>query len=132
MSGKGTRFILANTEQLHGKIQEMSDRIRHLEDSIRVMNPESPLLASELTIIKSTMGLYSNSGTPGNAQDKDAKFNESSSDHKCRNNTVAAGDTAMAINNSSCVIQSVCHTTPIALAILLTFIQCRETQSHST
>lgn len=35
VSGKGTRFILANTEQLHGKIHEMSERIRVLEDSLR-------------------------------------------------------------------------------------------------
>lgn len=35
VSGKGTRFILANTEQLHAKIHEMSERIRVLEDSLR-------------------------------------------------------------------------------------------------
>ncbi|TFK69543.1 hypothetical protein BDN72DRAFT_840268 [Pluteus cervinus] len=34
VSGKGTRFILANTEQLHSKIHEMSDRIRHLEEAL--------------------------------------------------------------------------------------------------
>lgn len=34
VSGKGTRFILANTEQLHTKIHEMSDRIRLLEDAL--------------------------------------------------------------------------------------------------
>ena len=34
VSGKGTRFILANTEQLHAKIHEMSERIRLLEEAL--------------------------------------------------------------------------------------------------
>ncbi|KDQ25531.1 hypothetical protein PLEOSDRAFT_1097493 [Pleurotus ostreatus PC15] len=64
VSGKGTRFILANTEQLHSKIIEMSDRIRSLEEALEEIhssiNTEThPLLASnELLNIKSTMGLY--------------------------------------------------------------------------
>lgn len=96
MSGKGTRFILANTEQLHAKIHEMSERIRVLEDSLRNTHqkyeghmrrcpgrdnharnsapddgddediPTHPLLATELTNIKSTMGLYSGGGTGQN------------------------------------------------------------------
>uniref|UniRef100_A0A8H7XP52 Xylanolytic transcriptional activator regulatory domain-containing protein n=1 Tax=Psilocybe cubensis TaxID=181762 RepID=A0A8H7XP52_PSICU len=67
VSGKGTRFILANTEQLHSKIQEMSDRIRSLEDGLQALHSERspepdqphPLLLPELLGIKSTMGLYS-------------------------------------------------------------------------
>jgi len=67
VSGKGTRFILANTEQLHSKIQDMSDRIRNLEDALQALhsdhtdNPHQPhpLMEAELLGIKSTMGLYS-------------------------------------------------------------------------
>lgn len=66
VSGKGTRFILANTEQLHTKIQQMSDRIRNLEDALQSVHSahasESeqphPLMQPELLTIKSTMGLY--------------------------------------------------------------------------
>ncbi|RXW20115.1 hypothetical protein EST38_g5746 [Candolleomyces aberdarensis] len=91
VSGKGTRFILANTEQLHGKIHEMSERIRVLEDALGSTHrkyeghirscpsqeqyasvddeeaedqaPSHPLLQAELLNIKSTMGLYTASGT---------------------------------------------------------------------
>ncbi|KNZ82068.1 hypothetical protein J132_08251 [Termitomyces sp. J132] len=61
VSGKGTRFILANTEQLHTKIQEMSERIRNLEEALEQCQctpAPHPLLTSELLVIKSTMGLY--------------------------------------------------------------------------
>ncbi|KAG6889813.1 hypothetical protein C0992_003928 [Termitomyces sp. T32_za158] len=61
VSGKGTRFILANTEQLHAKIHEMSERIRNLEEALeqcRCTPTSHPLLTSELLTIKSTMGLY--------------------------------------------------------------------------
>ncbi|KAF8895145.1 hypothetical protein BD779DRAFT_704109 [Infundibulicybe gibba] len=67
VSGKGTRFILANTEQLHSKIQEMSDRIRNLEEGLAALHSTStqdpatdphPLLHPDLLGIKSTMGLY--------------------------------------------------------------------------
>jgi hypothetical protein len=66
VSGKGTRFILANTEQLHSKIQEMSDRIRNLEEGLQAIHSEHapphephPLMQADLLGIKSTMGLYS-------------------------------------------------------------------------
>lgn len=81
MSGKGTRFILANTEQLHSKIQEMSDRIRSLEEGLQVLhaerasNPDQPhpLLQPELLGIKSTMGLYS--GTQAHTSDSGQSAN---------------------------------------------------------
>ena len=44
----GTRFILANTEQLHGKIQEMSDRIRSLEDALQSLHAEHTINPDEL------------------------------------------------------------------------------------
>ena len=63
VSGKGTRFILANTEQLHEKVHDMSDRIRQLEDALQILqsraSPEPhPLLSPDLLTVKSTMGLY--------------------------------------------------------------------------
>lgn len=72
VSGKGTRFILANTEQLHSKIQEMSDRIRTLEDALQAIHSEHashpdqphPLMQPALLGIKSTMGLYSAQTAP--------------------------------------------------------------------
>ncbi|KAK2460473.1 hypothetical protein APHAL10511_007520 [Amanita phalloides] len=66
VSGKGTRFILANTEQLHAKIHEMSDRIRCLEDALESMQSQvseesHPLMASPFLGVKSTVGLYNSS-----------------------------------------------------------------------
>lgn len=83
VSGKGTRFILANTEQLHGKIQEMSDRIRGLEDALQTLHGEHasdpeqshPLMQPNLLTIKSTMGLYS--GTQVTGADSSNKANDS-------------------------------------------------------
>ncbi|KAF5361068.1 hypothetical protein D9756_004648 [Leucocoprinus leucothites] len=110
VSGKGTRFILANTEQLHDKIQEMSDRIRHLEDSIRVNNPDSPLLQPELMAIKSTMGLYSSNGVPVNAQEKDRapKSNGATADdgQKSRGGSATLDDTAMRVDSASCIVKT--------------------------
>ncbi|KAI0923665.1 hypothetical protein AcW1_006560 [Taiwanofungus camphoratus] len=56
-AGQGTRFILADTEQLHRKISEMSERIRQLEDAIAIFqagvsNERHPLLRDELLTIK--------------------------------------------------------------------------------
>ncbi|PCH44570.1 hypothetical protein WOLCODRAFT_26859 [Wolfiporia cocos MD-104 SS10] len=56
-AGQGTRFILADTDQLHRKILEMSERIRQLEDTIAmfqagVSNERHPLLRDELLTIK--------------------------------------------------------------------------------
>ncbi|TCD68011.1 hypothetical protein EIP91_011622 [Steccherinum ochraceum] len=56
-AGQGTRFILADTEQLHRKISEMSERIRQLEDSLAIFqsgvsSERHPLLRDELLSIK--------------------------------------------------------------------------------
>lgn len=113
MSGKGTRFILANTEQLHDKIQEMSDRIRQLEDSIRVSNTDSPLLAPELMVVKSTMGLYSSTGPP-TGQEGSKKANGTTQEISIvpADRTVH-DDTAMRVDGPSCIVQSVRHTAPM-------------------
>ncbi|KAI0741388.1 fungal-specific transcription factor domain-containing protein [Daedaleopsis nitida] len=56
-AGQGTRFILADTEQLHRKISEMSERIRQLEDALAIFqagisHERHPLLRDELLSVK--------------------------------------------------------------------------------
>ncbi|KAH9479083.1 putative transcriptional regulatory protein C1F7.11c [Psilocybe cubensis] len=56
-AGQGTRFILADTQQLHDKIYEMSNRIRQLEDALAILqstvtDQRHPLLSDELLRIK--------------------------------------------------------------------------------
>ncbi|TFK89567.1 hypothetical protein K466DRAFT_597679 [Polyporus arcularius HHB13444] len=56
--GKGSRFILANTEQLHDKIKAMSVRIRELEDALGDLKPGHPLLREDLLLIKKSADLF--------------------------------------------------------------------------
>ncbi|KAI0767708.1 hypothetical protein C8Q74DRAFT_1318239 [Fomes fomentarius] len=63
-TGQGTRFILADTDRLHRKIAEMSDRIRQLEDGLAILQSSvardpHPLLAVDLLKIKSGLELHS-------------------------------------------------------------------------
>ncbi|KAH6903168.1 hypothetical protein BKA70DRAFT_1301768 [Coprinopsis sp. MPI-PUGE-AT-0042] len=63
ITGQGTRFVLADTEKLHAKIAQMSDRIRHLEDALAVShsttsNEPHPLLGRDLMKIKSSLELH--------------------------------------------------------------------------
>ncbi|KAG6888304.1 hypothetical protein C0995_009303 [Termitomyces sp. Mi166 len=56
-AGQGTRFILADTDQLHRKIAEMSHRIRQLEDALAILqstvsDQRHPLLEDDLLKIK--------------------------------------------------------------------------------
>ncbi|KAJ7593118.1 fungal-specific transcription factor domain-containing protein [Mycena floridula] len=56
-AGQGTRFILADTDHLHRKISDMSQRIRQLEDGLgmlqaTVSGTRHPLLSEELLRIK--------------------------------------------------------------------------------
>lgn len=57
-TGKGNRFVLANTEALHEKIQELSNRVRELEDALaeahiaRGATEQHPLLSHDLLQIK--------------------------------------------------------------------------------
>ncbi|KIP01519.1 hypothetical protein PHLGIDRAFT_32525 [Phlebiopsis gigantea 11061_1 CR5-6] len=56
-AGQGTRFVLADTEQLHRKIAEMSERIRQLEDALAIFqagisSERHSLLRDELLTIK--------------------------------------------------------------------------------
>jgi hypothetical protein len=64
------RFILANTEQLHAKIIQMSDRIRHLEDALEIVQAKCssdphPLLHQDSLRIKNSLELYSSHATAG-------------------------------------------------------------------
>ena len=69
VAGKGEHdSSWPNTEQLHSKLQEMSDRIRNLEESLQAIHSENashpdhhqphPLMQPALLGIKSTMSLY--------------------------------------------------------------------------
>lgn len=58
------RFILADTDRLHKKIAEMSERIRQLEDAVAILQSGStrevhPLLRPDLLGIKSGLELHS-------------------------------------------------------------------------
>ncbi|KAG1742635.1 uncharacterized protein EDB91DRAFT_1051663, partial [Suillus paluster] len=55
-AGKGNRLVLANTEELHNKIEVMSARMRELEEALRQMHSEAsdlphPLLSDSITVI---------------------------------------------------------------------------------
>ncbi|KAJ7600809.1 hypothetical protein C8J56DRAFT_911343 [Mycena floridula] len=73
-SGRGSRFILANTEVLHERCSLLSDRVRHLELALQSMQSNvsplpHPLLAPELLKIKISQDLYS---TPQNSNSAEA------------------------------------------------------------
>ncbi|PFH53342.1 hypothetical protein AMATHDRAFT_45610 [Amanita thiersii Skay4041] len=62
------RFILANTEQLHEKIFQLSDRVRQLEEALETLqasysNQPHPLLTPELLRIKTSQDLYTQQPT---------------------------------------------------------------------
>ncbi|KAG2060619.1 hypothetical protein BDR06DRAFT_986789 [Suillus hirtellus] len=80
-SGKGSRFILANTEQLHAKIIQMSDRIRQLEDALETVQAKCssdphPLLHQESLRIKNSLELYSSHATGGRYTQMDGTIKE--------------------------------------------------------
>ncbi|KAJ7631664.1 fungal-specific transcription factor domain-containing protein [Mycena polygramma] len=57
-SGKGNRLVLANTEELHNRIEHLCSRIRDLEDALRILQEAvsdrpHPLLRTDLLHIKS-------------------------------------------------------------------------------
>lgn len=63
MSTRSCRFILADTDRLHRKISEMSDRIRQLEDALAILQSSTtrdahPLLRPDLLTIKSGLELH--------------------------------------------------------------------------
>ncbi|EJD00565.1 uncharacterized protein FOMMEDRAFT_127222 [Fomitiporia mediterranea MF3/22] len=57
-TGQGSRFVLANTDKLHGKLLQMSERIRQLEDALQIAQSSissapHPLLSGKLLSVKS-------------------------------------------------------------------------------
>ncbi|KLO17285.1 hypothetical protein SCHPADRAFT_994453 [Schizopora paradoxa] len=69
VSGRGSRYILANTERLHEKIIQMSDRIRDLENALCTLHTEHclcsgnpvgshPLLQGPQLLVKAHLELY--------------------------------------------------------------------------
>lgn len=74
-----TRFILADTDRLHKKITEMSERIRQLEDALAILQSSTtrethPLLRPDLLSIKSGLELHSaiNQGLVAPLSDQEA------------------------------------------------------------
>lgn len=62
-----SRFVLADTERLHRKLSEMSDRIRQLEDALSTLHAKvsqdgdcHPLLQSDLLGIKTLQEVHAN------------------------------------------------------------------------
>jgi hypothetical protein len=76
-----SRFILANTEQLHAKIIQMSDRIRQLEDALETVQAKCssdphPLLHQDSLRIKNSLELYSSHATSGRHSQMDGTIKE--------------------------------------------------------
>jgi len=53
-----SRFILANTEQLHEKITQLTDRVRELEEALALSDGHHPLLSPEKLLVKISQELY--------------------------------------------------------------------------
>ena len=69
-----SRFILADTDQLHAKIAEMSQRIRQLEEALAILqavvsNERHPLLATDLLGIKFAAEAPARADPPTHEQD---------------------------------------------------------------
>ncbi|KNZ80133.1 hypothetical protein J132_07123 [Termitomyces sp. J132] len=60
-TGQGNRFVLASTQELHEKISELANRVRQLEDGLRIAHSQlsptevHPLLTEELLRIKAPL-----------------------------------------------------------------------------
>ncbi|KAH9936325.1 uncharacterized protein B0H18DRAFT_868423 [Fomitopsis serialis] len=82
--GKGSRFILANTEQLHDKIKSMAERIHQLEDALGQLQSSHstephPLLRQELLAIKRSpelFGVERNGAQQSNNHDRSRRDDE--------------------------------------------------------
>ncbi|EPQ56422.1 hypothetical protein GLOTRDRAFT_128366 [Gloeophyllum trabeum ATCC 11539] len=76
-TGKGNRFVLANTEALHEKIDLLSNRVRQLEDALgEVYSQQSshphPLLSEELLNIKRPLEREEQDAAPTRERPEDA------------------------------------------------------------
>ncbi|KIJ63588.1 hypothetical protein HYDPIDRAFT_175933 [Hydnomerulius pinastri MD-312] len=88
ITGQGTRFVLADTEKLHQKIAQMSDRIRQLEDALAMLQSsvvpgqQHPLLQREFLEVKSIIDLHAavdegRAGKTSEEIDNDSQYIES-------------------------------------------------------
>ncbi|KAF8909503.1 fungal-specific transcription factor domain-containing protein [Mucidula mucida] len=78
-TGKGNRLVLANTEQLHDRIEHLCSRIRELETALKQLSGGShPLLRQDLLQLKATQSSRpappQNGNNPTIAESKDESF----------------------------------------------------------
>ncbi|KAM5532910.1 hypothetical protein V8D89_013462 [Ganoderma adspersum] len=79
-TGKGNRFVLASTQDLHEKINQLANRVRELEDALRASHAlhsleSHPLLSDELLRIKAPIqreNLINTGATNGTAEEPGA------------------------------------------------------------
>ena len=67
LTTKGTRFVLANTEELHVKIMDMSERIRQLENALSATYTGAgphPLLRDDLLLVKVPIEFKNDTNSP--------------------------------------------------------------------
>ncbi|KAH8116341.1 fungal-specific transcription factor domain-containing protein [Phellopilus nigrolimitatus] len=74
-TGKGNRFVLASTQELHEKISELCNRIRELEDALReshshMSNQSHPLLSEELLRLKAPLQRETNEPTSNGVKEE--------------------------------------------------------------
>ncbi|KAJ7726359.1 fungal-specific transcription factor domain-containing protein [Mycena metata] len=84
-SGKGNRLVLANTEELHDRIEFLCARIRELEDALRtlqetVSDRPHPLLRTDLLISKNVSPRGVNTSIPSPANVDSPESNNSRSE----------------------------------------------------
>ncbi|KAH9933330.1 fungal-specific transcription factor domain-containing protein [Fomitopsis serialis] len=77
-TGKGNRFVLANTEALHDKITQLSSRVRQLEDALEQAHGKTslelhPMLTEELRQIKRPLERESQEELPQSADTEAAE-----------------------------------------------------------
>ncbi|KAF5362179.1 hypothetical protein D9756_002569 [Leucocoprinus leucothites] len=70
-TGQGNRFVLASTQELHEKINELANRVRQLEDALRsshsqLSTEQHPLLSDELLKIKAPLQREPSTARNGN------------------------------------------------------------------
>ncbi|KAI0763745.1 fungal-specific transcription factor domain-containing protein [Trametes elegans] len=79
-TGKGNRFVLASTQDLHEKINQLANRVRDLEDALRTSHAQHsvethPLLSEDLLRIKAPIqreNLINTGGANGNSDEQGA------------------------------------------------------------
>lgn len=113
-SGRGSRFILANTEQLHTKIQQLSERVRVLEQAVQGYNHEDPLLAPDLLLIKTTQEFHVAAGNAPSSP-TGAATTSSASSQPTKEESLRASVSSMSITSplEPCVPHCKDDTTPL-------------------